>query len=132
MFENWKTSNLVKPSKDKTFCGVQYSLLRGVGFLLTFIFFLLWTMYSETELFVAFCICGGPLTLDLVFSFANHCKERKEKNKIVAEEVHRNGLAYAVYIPAACSMDADAHPMHGDGCCMDENVYCMSAHAPTE
>jgi hypothetical protein len=131
MPENWKTSNLVKPSKTKTCCGVQYSLTRGVGFLLTFILFILWTTMKNDGLLVAFLIFGMFLALELFSSFADHCKERKENNKIAPAAGHATGSSYVVYIPTACSMHAGAHPMQADGCCMNENVYCMSAHAPT-
>ena len=126
MFKNWKTSSLVKPSKEKTCYGVQYSLVRGVGFLLTFILFILWRRIQSDELLIAFLIFSMFLALELFHSFSNHFKERAEEKR-----EHGIGSGYVVYIPTACSMDAGAHPMHTDGCCMDENVDCMSAHAPT-
>jgi hypothetical protein len=131
MLGNWKTSNLVKPSKTKKCCGVQYSLTRGVGFLLTFILFILWTTIKDDGFLIAFLIFGMFLALELFSSFTDHCKERKEKNKISPAAVHENGPSYVVYMPTAYSMDAGAHPMQADGCCMDENAYCMSAHALT-
>ena len=129
MVKSIRSRNLVKLSKDKKFCGFNYSLLRGVLFILTISLFFAYSSTQNTDVLIVFIIFAALLGLELFSTVTNHYKE---VNRIEPEEMHADPAAYAVYIPAACAMETTTCCMDANGCAMHENVNCVHAHSYAE
>ena len=129
MAVTYRSRNLVKLAKDKKCCGFNYSLLRGVLFIITLSLFFAYFSTQSSGVLVVFIIFAGLLALELISTVSNHFKE---VNKIAPEEEgesHAKAAGYAVYIPAAYSMDTTTYCMDGSCCAMDGNVSCVNANA---